>query len=344
MKQTVLLGGYTRHGGKGVYRAAFDSETGALSPFTPFITSLTSPTYMAVSSANIAYIVSAGDGEGGVAAFDLNGATPRLINSVLTPGGSPAHISLDEKRGLVFAAFYHDGRANVYKIGEDGGLTATDSVQHAGNGPRPEQDEAHVHFAALTPDDRLALVDLGNDTVTTYPVDEAGKLGAPTILNTPKGYGPRHLVFNHKRPIAYLLGELSSNLTVMPYDATTGSFTMGQTVKTIPDDYTDFNGAAAIRLSSDDRFLYASNRGYNTIVVYAVSEDGLSLTEIQQISTEGDFPRDFDLDLSETYVLAVNQKTSNGTLYQRDAATGKLTLAAKDLETPEAVNVVFLKD
>jgi len=341
MQETVLIGGYTRHDGQGIYRADFDSDTQKLSTPTAYITDLGSPTYMAVSKANILYAVDAEDGQGGVAAIDLTGATPKLLNKVLEPGSSPAHVSIDETRQLVFASNYHEGRVNVYKINADKSLTATDSATHHGSGPRPEQDASHVHFADLTPDNRLAVIDLGTDQVFTYPVSDDGKLGSPTILTMPAGFGPRHLVFNHQHNIAYLLGELSSQLQVLTY--ADGTFTpVGSSLSTIPADWTAHNGAAAIRISDDDHFLYISNRGHNSLTVYQISADGQALSQIQQLSTEGDFPRDFNLDLTQTTVLAVNQNSNNGTLYARDPQTGLLTLLQKDIVTPEAVNVLFL--
>ncbi|WP_179394332.1 beta-propeller fold lactonase family protein [Lacticaseibacillus absianus] len=342
MNQIVLLGGYTRKTGKGLYRAAFDDATGTLTTPTPYLETLGSPTYMAVSKANVAYVVDAGDGVGGVAAVDLNGAQPTVLNTVLAPGSSPAHISIDESRQLVFASNYHEGRVNVYKINADHTLKDVDVAQHHGHGPLPEQDASHVHFADLTPDGRLAVIDLGTDEVYTYPVAEDGHLGTPTVLTLAPGFGPRHLVFHPTRPIAYLLGELSSQVAVLTYDQATGTFTQGQTQKTIPADWTAHNGAAAVRITQDGRFLYLSNRGHNSLTAYAIAEDGLSLTQIQQLSTEGEFPRDFNLDLTETYLLAVNQNTDNGTLYRRDPQTGLLTESQKDIVTPEAVNVVFL--
>ncbi|WP_225048773.1 lactonase family protein [Lacticaseibacillus kribbianus] len=347
MKQTVILGGYTKRGGAGIYRAAFDSATGTLDTPTPLVSSIGSPTYLAVSAANFAYAVDAGKGVGGVATIDLNQTPAKVIDEVLVPGSSPAHISIDEKRQLVFASNYHEGRVNVYKIQPDHTLVETDVAQHdnALHGPKPEQaDGAHVHFADLTQDGRLAVVDLGIDEVSTYPVSADGKLGTPAILKLAPGYGPRHLAFNSAHDVAYLLGELSSQVSVLAYDRTTGAYTLGQTQSTIPADWHEFNGAAAIRISADNKFLYVTNRGHNSLNVYAISEDGLTLTLLQQLSTEGDFPRDFALDLTESYLLAVNQKSDNGTLYRRDPATGLLTEVAKDIVTPEAVNVVFLKD
>lgn len=343
MKQKLLLGGYTRHGGAGIYTGTFDDTQGQLTASQPYITDLGSPTYLAVSDDHILYAVDAEGDQGGVASYDLNVNPPKLINRVLQPGSSPAHISIDENRQLVYASNYHEARINVYKINRDHSLTATDEIVHTGNGPRPEQDGAHVHFAAVTPDfQRLAVADLGNDTLTTYTISDAGKLGDPVVFHAEPGFGPRHIAFNHNNPVAYLLGELSSQVSILSYDAATGSFELIATLPTIPEDYTDHNGAAAIRLSSDQRFLYVSNRGFNSLTVFAVSPDGRNLSQLQQISTAGDFPRDFNFDLTERYVLAVNQNTSNGTLYSRDSKTGLLTEEQRDIPTPEAVNVLFL--
>ena len=343
MKQKLLLGGYTRHGGAGIYTGTFDDTQGQLTAPQPYITDLGSPTYLAVSDDHILYAVDAEGDQGGVASYDLNVNPPKLINRVLQPGSSPAHISIDENRQLVYASNYHEGRINVYKINRDHSLTATDEIVHTGNGPRPEQDGAHVHFAAVTPDfQRLAVADLGNDTLTTYTISDAGKLGDPVVFHADPGFGPRHIAFNHNNPVAYLLGELSSQVSILSHDAAAGSFELIATLPTIPEDYTDHNGAAAIRLSSDQRFLYVSNRGFNSLTVFAVSPDGRNLSQLQQISTAGDFPRDFNFDLTERYVLAVNQNTSNGTLYSRDSKTGLLTEEQRDIPTPEAVNVLFL--
>ncbi|KRM72320.1 lactonase family protein [Lacticaseibacillus brantae] len=341
MQETVLIGGYTRQSGKGIYRASFDSDSKQLTTPTPFITSIGSPTYLAVSKANGLYTVDADGDQGGVAAVDLSTTPPTVLNTVLATGSSPAHISIDETRQLVFASNYHEGRVNVYRINTDKSLTQTDVATNHGFGPRPEQEASHIHFAALTPDQQLAVIDLGTDEIFTYPVSDAGKLGEPKILKLPAGFGPRHLVFNHQQNIAYLLGELSSQVQVLTYDH--GTFALvGQPVATIPDDWTAHNGAAAIRLSHDDRFLYVSNRGHNSLAVFALDNSGLKLNHIQQISTEGDFPRDFNLDLTETALLAVNQNSNNGTLYARDVDSGLLTELVKDIPTPEAVNVLFL--
>lgn len=158
-------------------------------------------------------------------------------------------------------------------------------------------------------------------------------------MDLPAGYGPRHIVFDAPKSVAYLVGELSSNVATLTYDEQAGKLTVKQITHVIPDDWTAHNGSAAIRLSSDGRFVYVSNRGNNSITVLKTADDG-TLTEIQRIATEGDFPRDFNWTADESLVLVVHQKSDNASLFKRDAETGKLTLAQKDFMVPEGVSVL----
>lgn len=161
------------------------------------------------------------------------------------------------------------------------------------------------------------------------------------VLQLDPGYGPRHLVFNPNKSVAYLLGELSSQVTVLDYNATTGNFTPVQTESLIPDNFTAHNGSAAIHISADGQFLYASNRGHNSIAVFTLTADGRRIDLIQRVSTEGDFPRDFNLDPSEKFILASNQNSDNLTLYKRDTESGFLTLLQQDIVSPEPTCVKF---
>jgi 6-phosphogluconolactonase len=340
-KETVILGGYTRQGGKGIYKAELDTVTGSLSTPMPYVDAIAGPTYLALSSQGVLYTCAAGEGEGGVAAIDINGDAPRILNEVFAAGSSPAYVAVDEERQLVYAANYHGGRANVYAIQPDGSLKDADQVVHEGNGPRPEQEASHIHYTDLTPDKRLVVVDLGNDTVATYQVATDGKLSDEQVFRTTPGFGPRHIVFHPTLPVAYLVGELSSKLAVLDYDATTGTFTPRAVLSTIPADWTEHNGAAAVKLSDDGRFLYVSNRGHNSIATFSIDKSGNAKFD-RFVSTYGDFPRDFAIDPSGNYLLAVNQNSDNGTLYRRDPVNGELLPVAINIPTPEAVCVLFV--
>ena len=213
---------------------------------------------------------------------------------------------------------------------------------HEETGPHKKQDHSHVHYTDLTPDNRLVVCDLGTDRVYTYDVSKEGKLTALAEFVAEPGTGPRHLVFHPtNQKIAYLFGELDSTVRVLQYDAAHGSFTEKQKISTLPEDFQGENGGAAIRISKDGIFVYASNRGHNSIAVFAVSPDEYTLENSQISSNAGDFPRDFALDPENNYLVCANQNTDNLTLYSRDAATGLLSVRQKDIYAPECVCVYF---
>lgn len=347
MKETILLGSYTRNVGTGIYQAILDTDAKTLTPAQPYLT-IGNPTYLAVSKAHRLYSVAtdvdANETKiGGVAAFDLqNFQAPLSINQVMAPGAAPAYVAVDEPRQLVYSANYHTGQALVHRILPDGSLVLADTVTRQGKGPQPEQDSAHIHYTDLTPDQRLVCCDLGSDEVLTFDVTAQGKLTLVATYQTTPGFGPRHLVFHPTLPIAYLIGELGSAVQVLHYDATTGQFTAGAQQSTLAAGFTGHNGGAAIRITRDGHYLYLSNRGENTLVGFAVSADGETLTCQQRISVAGDFPRDFALDPSEAFLVCANQNSSNLTLFQRDPATGQLTQLAANIACSEPVCVHFM--
>ncbi|MGX4686568.1 lactonase family protein [Vagococcus sp. JNUCC 83] len=337
--EKFLLGSYTRRISEGIYGITLNTEKKELVHLTHLIKE-DNPTYLDVSDKGILYSVAKDDDLGGVASYKKNNnGSYSLINRVMVEGAPPCYVAVDNDRNVVYGANYHQGILYSYKLAEDGSLSLADKIQDDGKGPHENQDGPHVHYADLTPDNRLVVCDLGNDTVYTYDVSNKGKLTeVAKFIATPRT-GPRHLVFHPERPIAYLFGELSSDVLVLTYDSKTGSFKEIQTISTLPDTFSEFNGGAAIRISKDGKFLYASNRGHNSLVVYRVSDDGQSLETLQWISVEGDFPRDFNLSNDQNFVVVANQNSDNLTLFERDKETGLLTLLQKDVFAPEVVCV-----
>lgn len=337
--EKFLLGSYTRRISEGIYDITLDTKKKELVQLTHLI-SEDNPTYLDVSDNDILYAVAKEGDLGGVASYKKNdNGTYTLLNRVMLEGAPPCYVAVDNKRQVVYGANYHQGILYSYKISEDGSLTLADKIQDNGHGPHENQDGPHVHYADLTPDNRLVVCDLGNDTVYTYDVDNEGKLTEVAKFIASPGTGPRHLVFHPTKPIAYLFGELSSDVLVLDYDASTGSFKELQTISTLPETHTGFNGGAAIRISKDSKFLYASNRGHNSLVVYSISEDGKTLNTLQWISVEGDFPRDFNLSKTDDFIVVSNQNSDNLTLFERNNDTGLLTLLQKDVFAPEVVCV-----
>lgn len=340
MLEKMFLGTYTRRESKGIYSLVLDTDKEELVDLE-LVTKETSPTYLARSKKGFTYSVTEVDGKGGASAYDSDF---NFLNAVTEEGAPLCYVAVDDARQFVYGANYHKGEVNVYKILEDGSLEATDAVFHdEPTGPHENQNTSHVHYADLTPDDRLVVCDLGTDRVYTYDVSDEGKLTEVATYVAPAGTGPRHLVFHPETNYAYLFGELASTVIVLSYDGTTGEFEEQQVLSTLPEDFDAFNGGAAIRISSDGKFIYLSNRGHNSLAVFAVLEDGASLSFVQHVSTEGDHPRDFALDPTENFVICANQNTDNLTLYSRDPEEGTLTLIKKDIYAPECVCILFDK-
>ncbi|MBP2622508.1 lactonase family protein [Streptococcus oricebi] len=337
MTQTVYFGTYTRRNSQGIYKADLDPTSGHLSQLT-LVAAEPSPTYLAFDQAGHLYSVGSKDGQGGIVALDQKG---QVINHLVSEGAPLCYVAVDEKRQLVYGANYHKGQVLVYQKQADGSLTLADSDTHQGHGPHENQASAHVHFSDLTPDNYLITCDLGTDQVITYDVSPEGKISKLGSYQAAPGAGARHIVFHHFFKMAYLICELNSTIEVLAYDGM-GDFEHLQTISTLPEDYTGPNGTAALRLSADGRFLYGSNRGHDSIVVYKIVGDGmLELVEI--VPTQGNNPRDFNITPDQNYLIAVHQDSDNATVFKRNPETGKLTELSHDFYVPEAVCVAFEK-
>ena len=240
------------------------------------------------------------DGElGGVASFAIEGESLRLVSQILSPGNRCCHVTVSGDGRFLYAANYGKGQLQEYELNPATGEISRMSkmVQHEGCGINPaRQEKAHVHSCYFTPDDKyLISIDLGLDAIDAYPWSPTTGIdadGAKRSVISPAGSGPRHLVWAPgRKDIAYLLNELLSTITVLAYND--GLFTQRQTVDMLPPSLRVYSKASAIRISPDGRFLYGSNRGYDTIAGYRICEDGL-LSQIGLWFCGGKGPRDFN--------------------------------------------------
>ncbi len=338
MSIELLLGTYTRRVSDGIYTIELNTETQALENLS-LLAEVGSPTYLDTNEdKSIIYTIVNENDEGGIASLvkQADGTYTRK-DQVMAAGAPPCYVAYDKNRELVYTANYHKGEVTVYKTDAEGNLELTDVDVHSGSSVHENQDAPHAHYTNLTPDEKyMVACDLGTDEVYTYEVSAEGKLTEVARLEVAPGTGPRHLVFHPTLDIAYIFGELSSDVVVVSYDADTGKFEIIQTISTIPADHTSFNGGAAIRISSDGKFVYASNRGHDSLAIFATDTDG-KLTLVNYTPTEGETPRDFNLDPSEKYVIVGHQDSDNLTLFERNAEDGTLTLLEKDVEAPEVV-------
>lgn len=338
-----FVGTYTKGNSKGIYTFTLDIEARKITRVR-VAAQLDNPTYLSVTNDNqyLYSVIQQGDA-GGIAAFSIDGQTRQLtqINHQLLPGAQPCHVGVDNKKHLLFSSNYHKGEVVSYPFHpENGSLHPPVSIiKHESSGP----NKAHIHFAAVTPDEKyLAVVDLGSDALVTYELSKEGKLTEVNQLAFHPGTGPRHLTFHPKKNLAYIMTEFSSEVIALAYHPESGHFTEIQKISTIPADFSEKNQGSAIHISSDGRFIYAGNRGHNSIAVFSVDHETGKLAFIELVSSEGDWPRDFMLDPTETLLLASNQESDNLVLYARDPHTGRLTLIQSDVTVPSPVCIKFL--
>ncbi|WP_459499962.1 lactonase family protein [Bacillus sp. C1] len=341
------IGTYTRGDSKGIYQFTLDIKAAEIKDIK-VVAHVGSPTYLAISHDNqYLYSVARMDQLGGVAAFSINSETKKLdlVNMQIVEGASPCHLSVNQEKGMVVTANYHKGTVESYVINqEEGSINAASSiVQHYGSGLNKErQEKPHAHYVGSTPDQKYVIaIDLGMDQVITYEQSNE-KLIEVHSLSVNPGSGPRHLVFHPNGKYVYVITELSSEVIVLMYDEQKGRFEEIQYISTLPETYSESNFGSAIHISSDGRFVYAANRGHNSIVIFHVNQNSGKLTFIETVSTEGDWPRDFILDPTERFIVVSNEKSSNLVLFSRNETTGQLIPLQSDVIVPEPVCVKFL--
>lgn len=338
----VWFGGYTSHDSKGIYTANVEKNEDDIKLVdVKNIVEIDRPTYFQLVGDLLFTIIQNGD-QSGIATYRIKDGKAKQLDTYFHEGAAPCYISVDSQKHLVFTANYHLATINVFFYDENGKLTFITNDTHEGHGPRAEQDQAHPHFFDETPSGNLVSCDLGIDAVDFYKLD-GDKLKHLARYQMENGFGTRHLVFSPDGKTMYIVGELSSQVNVARLNENTWKFEDVATYKTIPDDFSDHNGAAAIRISKDGKFIYISNRGHDSITVFKVLDDG-KLELVQRISVFGSFPRDFNWDKDEKYLVVANQNTNNATLYRRNSETGNLTPIQKDIPVPEATRVLFEED
>ncbi|UWI43956.1 lactonase family protein [Lactobacillus paragasseri] len=338
----VWFGGYTSHDSKGIYTANVEKNEDDIKLVdVKNIVEIDRPTYFQLVGDLLFTIIQNGD-QSGIATYRIKDGKAKQLDTYFHEGAAPCYISVDSQKHLVFTANYHLATINVFSYDENGKLTFITNDTHEGHGPRAEQDQAHPHFFDETPAGNLVSCDLGIDAVDFYKLD-GDKLKHLARYQMENGFGTRHLVFSPDGKTMYIVGELSSQVNVARLNENTWKFEDVATYKTIPDDFSDHNGAAAIRISKDGKFIYISNRGHDSITVFKVLDDG-KLELVQRISVFGSFPRDFKWDKDEKYLVVANQNTNNATLYRRNSETGNLTPIQKDIPVPEATRVLFEED
>lgn len=318
----LYLGTYTKKESKGIYSIELlNSELKNLK----LEFNVDNPTYISRLNNDTFSVVK--DGSMGGVAYYKDG---KFINQVVEEGAPPCYVSYDLDRNLVFSANYHGGRVNTYKITKEGLINHQKIVFDSGS-------KAHyIQYNELL--NGVLVCDLGLDKVYFFEYDNQDKLVLKSNYHAQEKSGPRHLVVHPFKPLIYVFTELSGEVLVLELKQ---ELELISKVNCLPEGIDGPKWGAAIRLSNDAKYLYISNRGHDSLSVFKVSEDGLNLNLIQNISTEGIQPRDFNLSPCNTYCLVANHDTNNLTLFKRNTETGLLTLLQKDVYAPESVCVIF---
>lgn len=350
---TLYIGTYTSGKSEGIYVYRFDRNGPALRRVSSIKS--VNPSFLTIDrSKRFLYAVNevgeyAGKPGGGVSAFAIDTGTGklRLLNEQATQGADPCYLSIDSRKRSLLVANYTGGSVSVLPVRTDGTLgMVSDLNQHEGSGPKEQQKGPHAHCVILDRNERYAFAaDLGIDKVMIYQFDRT--LGKLTPAKQPfaelaAGSGPRHLTLHPNGRFLYIINELSSRMASFNYDEVNGTLTPIETVSTLPEDFVGVSYCADVHVSASGRFLYGSNRGHNSIVVFEIDQQTGKLKLVQHRSTEGDWPRNFAIDPSGQFLLVANQRSDNIVIFLIDERTGQLTNMGQNTEIPSPVCLRFV--
>jgi 6-phosphogluconolactonase len=350
-EMTLFIGTYTSSTSEGIYTYRMNSATGELTKFSSIKSE--NPSFLTLDrSKRFLYAVNEvqqfeGKPSGAVSAYAID-AKGKLtfLNQQPSIGPDPCHLTVDRKRGSLLVANYTGGNVVLLPIRRNGTLAPpTDVEQHGGFGPKEQQKGPHAHCIILDSLERHALAaDLGADKIFIYRFDAATRKLRPAKqpwATLKAGAGPRHLTLHPNGRYAYVINELDSTLTTFNYNATAGTLTTVDTVSTLPSGFTDVSYCADVHISANGKFLYGSNRGHNSIVVFAIDPRSGKPSLVEHVSTEGNWPRNFAIDSTGRFLLVANQRTDNVVVFRIDSQTGRLKPTGHSAQVPIPVCLKF---
>ncbi len=348
----VYIGTYTRGKSEGLYVYRMNLATGALTQAS-VATLKSNPSFLAIDPRRkFLYAVNEvnefnGKKGGGITAFAIDQKTGALkqLNQQNSPG-SPCYVSVHQSGKFVLLANYGGGNVVIYPVKADGSLgEASDVAQHTGKGGDPRrQGEPHAHCIMLDAAGRYAFApDLGLDKVMIYQLDATkGKFIANGFAQTKPASGPRHFDFHPNGKFAYVINELDSTVTAFTYDKAKGALTELQAISALPEGFSGTSYCADLHVHPSGKFLYGSNRGHDSIVIYAIDGATGKLTLIGHEPVQGKWPRNFGIDPTGQFMLVGNERSDNVAVFRIDAQNGKLKFTGQQLEIGAPVCVKFI--
>ncbi len=321
--------------------AHFDTDTGTLTK-PVFLIPSPAPAFFVIHPDGLHLYTCNSGSPGGVSAYEIQPHTGqlKLINQVAAGGDDPSYVSLDRTGHYALAANYQSGNIAVFAIKPDGSIgKRTAFEQHTGRGVNPQrQTHAYAHSIITDSSDRFVLAcDLGLDRVFVYrfnPQDGTLTPNDPPFATVAPGSGPRHVKFHPNGRWVYVISEIASTVTAFNWNPTNGTLAEFQTVSTLPADFNGTNTAAEIEVHPNGKFLYASNRGDDSLAVFGVDQTTGRLTPIEHVPSGGKTPRTFAFDPAGKWIICTNHGSDNAVVFRVDADTGKLTQTGQPVPVP----------
>jgi 6-phosphogluconolactonase len=357
----VYVGTYTGGASKGIYLFRLQTRNLEVSQNSTLVplglaAETPSPSFLAIDrSRRLVFAVNevdelAGTPGGGVSAFSVDDRSGKLtlINQRPSGGAGPCHIVLDRAGRHVLVANYGGGSVAAFPVAENGDLgEATALVQHKGSSVNPQRQEGpHAHCVTLDPAGKFVFVcDLGLDKVMIYQYDDQrGTLEPhdPPFAKLAPGAGPRHMAFRPDGRFAYVINELNSTVTTFSYNADAGVLGEIQSVSTLPASFDGDSTTAEIDVHPSGKFLYGSNRGHDSVVLFTINETNGTLSWVEDQTSGGRTPRHFGIQPSGEHMVIANQATDTLLACRIDAANGRLKSSGVFAEAPTPVCAVFL--
>lgn len=350
----VWIGTARSQTSKGIYHSQLDLRTGKLRG-TTLAAAIDGPGFLALHpNGYTLYAVASKDAQPVVAAYEIvsNGhpaPSLRLRNAVAIDHGGAAHVAIDSTGKTLLTAQYGKGSVAVFAVNGDGSIRArTQLHQHDGGAKvvAGRQNQSHPHYCGFSPDERFAFVpDLGTDQVVIYRTDlAAAQLTMHGFASVPPGGGPRHMKFHPNGKWIYVLNELDLSVTTFDYDAAAGKMQAKQTIETVPKDLLQkeqFSSCSEICVHRTGKFVYAANRGHDTITAFRVANDTGTLSLIERESMRGATPRNFALTPEGEWLLAAGQDSNTLASFAIDEQTGELTYNRSIVNVPTPICIVF---
>ena len=349
----MYVGTYTKETSAGIYAFRFDPSSGRSEPLG-LAAEMREPSFLALHpNGDYLYAVSETDdfdsaGSGSVVSFAIDSASARLtkLNEVSSRGGWPCHLNVDSNGRMLIVANYKGGSIASFPINDDGTLgEAASFFQHVGSSVHSRQEQAHAHSADFSADDRFAVFsDLGTDQINVYRTDTAKAMLTPhdpAHVDVAPGSGPRHFALHPSARFAYGINELASTVTAYAFDAEAGVLDAVQTASTLPEGFQGENYTAEIQVHPSGQFVYATNRGHDSIAVFAVDRASGQLESRGQVPSGGNWPRSFAIAPNGVYLLAANQNSDNIVVFRIDQETGALEATGLEIVIDAPVCIVF---